>query len=344
MAKKPDHNNTERETALSTVLNQIHYQPDTASGSWLGQDGPVHDIATISTGSLPIDIATGIGGFPRGRVVEVLGTDSSGKTTLALTAIANAQASQGKAAFIDAEHALDPNWAHTLGVDTEALVAAQPKTGEQAFEITEQLVRSAKFDIVVIDSVPALTPRAKLEGGRDESHVGSQARLMAQGLRELTKAVHASRTTVVFINQIRHRNGPVFGSPETTAGGNALTFYASMRIDMRRRDGINSGGDLIGNEVAVEISKNKLAPPLRTCKAKLFHERGFDRSEELVTIGVYAGEITRSDAGYAYGETPIGEDAQQAAKWMDDNPEAADNIEAAIRATALPKAWPKKAA
>ena len=328
---------TDRRQALETALAQIHKQYGAGSIIRMGQDRPAVNVGTVSTGSLAIDIASGIGGLPRGRVTEIYGPESSGKTTLALTAAASAQSAGGTVAFIDAEHALDPKWAATIGVDVDDLYLSQPDTGDQALEITDQLVRSGGVDLIVVDSVSALTPKAELEGDMGDSHVGLQARLMSQGLRKLTHNIKQTGTVVIFINQIRMKIGVAFGSPETTSGGNALKFYASMRIDVRRIGSVKRHDDIIGNETRVKFVKNKVAAPFRQAETKLFYSTGFSRPVELLEQATRYEVIRKSGSWYAYGDIRIGQGWEQAARWIAEHPDEADAIDHRIRVLALPE-------
>ncbi len=298
----------------------------------MGESSIGHDIIPVSTGSLGLDIALGIGGLPRGRVVEIYGPESSGKTTLTLQVIAEMQKSGGTAAFIDAEHALDPQYAAKLGVNINDLLISQPDNGEQALEIADMLVRSGSVDIVVIDSVAALTPRAEIEGEMGDSHMGLQARLMSQALRKLTANIKRSNTLVIFINQIRMKIGVMFGSPETTTGGNALKFYASVRIDIRRTGAIKSGEEVIGSETRVKVVKNKVAPPFKTADFDILYGEGISREGEIIELGVIHKVVEKSGAWYAYKGEKIGQGKDNSRKFLKDNPEMAQEIEAKIRA------------
>ena len=302
----------------------------------LGDSTVPRDIEAISTGSLGLDAALGIGGLPRGRVVEIYGPESSGKTTLSLEVIAQSQRRGGTAAFVDAEHALDPGYAEKIGLDIDDLLVSQPDTGEQALEITDTLVRSGAVDVVVIDSVAALTPKAEIEGEMGASHVGLQARLMSQALRKLTGNIKRSNALVIFINQIRMKIGVMFGSPETTTGGNALKFYSSVRLDIRRTGAIKKGDEVIGNETRVKIVKNKIAPPFKNVQFDILYGEGISRHGELLDYGVAHGIVEKSGAWYGYGTDRIGQGRENARKFLRDHPETADEIEAALRALMIP--------
>ena len=294
----------------------------------------VMDIESISTGSLSLDIALGIGGLPKSRIVEIYGPESSGKTTLALQVIAEAQKNGGVCAFIDAEHALDPSYAKKLGVDTKELLISQPDTGEQALEITDTLVRSGAVSVLVIDSVAALTPRAELEGEMGDHHMGLQARLMSQALRKLTGSISKSNTMVIFINQIRMKIGVMFGSPETTAGGNALKFYSSVRLDIRRIGAIKDGEEIVGNQTRVKVVKNKVAPPFKVVEFDIMYGQGISKTGELVDLGAKADIVEKSGAWYAYKGEKIGQGKENAKEYLKNNPKIAAEIEMAIRANA----------
>jgi recombination protein RecA len=320
-----------RHKALDLALAQIEKQFGKGSIMRLGADGAVIETQVIPSGSLGLDIALGVGGLPRGRIVEIFGPESSGKTTLALQAVASAQAEGGVAAFIDAEHALDLAYAKKLGVNAEELLVSQPDTGEQALEITETLVRSGALDIVVVDSVAALVPRAELEGEMGDSHMGLQARLMSQAMRKLTAAISKSQTTVVFINQIRMKIGVMFGNPETTTGGNALKFYASVRLDIRRTDALKDGQEVIGSRVRVKVVKNKMAPPFRQADFDIMFNEGISRLGEVVDLGVEKGIIEKSGAWYAYKGDRIGQGRENAKVFLRDQGVIAKEIEGRIR-------------
>ena len=320
-----------RQKALDAALSQIEKQFGKGSIMRMGDTGVIKDIGTISTGSLGLDIALGIGGLPRGRVVEIYGPEASGKTTLTLQAIAECQKQGGTAAFIDAEHALDPIYAGNIGVNVDDLLVSQPDTGEQALEITDMLVRSGGIDMLVIDSVAALTPKAEIEGEMGDQHMGLQARLMSQALRKLTANIKRSNTLVVFINQIRMKIGVVFGNPETTTGGNALKFYASVRLDIRRTGSIKKGDEIIGNEVKVKVVKNKVAPPFRIAHFDIIYGEGISRHGELIDMGVEHGLIEKAGAWYSYNSDRIGQGKDNVRKFLKDNPEIAQTIETQLR-------------
>ncbi|TCT13533.1 RecA protein [Tepidamorphus gemmatus] len=320
--------------ALEAALGQIERHFGKGSIMRLGRDGKVVEVATIPTGSLGLDIALGVGGLPRGRVVEIYGPESSGKTTLALHTVAEAQKRGGICAFVDAEHALDPTYAKKLGVNVDDLLISQPDTGEQALEIADTLVRSGAIDVLVIDSVAALTPRAELEGEMGESLPGMQARLMSQALRKLTGSISRSNTMVIFINQIRMKIGVMFGSPETTTGGNALKFYASVRLDIRRVGAIKDRDEVVGNQTRVKVVKNKLAPPFREIEFDIMYGEGISKTGELLDLGVKAGVVEKSGAWFSYDSQRLGQGRENAKQFLRDNPEIADRIEAAIRANA----------
>jgi len=321
--------------ALSAALSQIERQFGKGSVMRMGDAGAVKDVEAISTGSLSLDIALGIGGLPRGRVVEIYGPESSGKTTLTLQVIAEVQKLGGTAAFVDAEHALDPNYARKLGVNVDDLLVSQPDTGEQALEITDMLVRSGAVEVVVIDSVAALTPKAEIDGEMGDSHVGLQARLMSQALRKLTANIKRSNTLVIFINQIRMKIGVMFGSPETTTGGNALKFYASVRLDIRRIGAIKKGEEVIGNETRVKVVKNKVAPPFKQAEFEILYGEGISREGEIIDLGSQAGIIDKSGAWYSYNGTRIGQGKDNVRTYLKEHPAVAHEIEAQIRAKAL---------
>ncbi len=317
--------------ALEMAISQIERSFGKGAIMRLGAKGVVEGIQSIPTGSLGLDIATGIGGFPRGRVVEIYGPESSGKTTLALNAIAQAQKTGGVAAFVDAEHALDINYAKRIGVNIEDLLVSQPDTGEQALEVTEALVRSGAVDIVVIDSVAALVPRAEIEGDMGDSLPGLQARLMSQALRKLTAAISKSLTTVVFINQLRIKIGVMFGNPETTTGGTALKFYSSMRLDIRKIDSIKNGQEMIGGRVRVKMVKNKVAPPFKQAEFDIYYNEGISREGELIDLGVQGDIVEKSGSWYSYGGTRIGQGRENAKDYLKKNPEMALEIENKVR-------------
>jgi recombination protein RecA len=321
--------------ALSAALSQIERQFGKGSVMRMGDAGTVKDVEVISTGSLALDIALGIGGLPRGRVIEIYGPESSGKTTLTLQVIAEAQKKGGTAAFIDAEHALDPGYAQKLGVNVDDLLVSQPDTGEQALEIADMLVRSGAVDVVVVDSVAALTPKAEIDGEMGDSHMGLQARLMSQALRKLTANIKRSNTMVIFINQIRMKIGVMFGNPETTTGGNALKFYASVRLDIRRIGAIKKGEEVVGNETRVKVVKNKLAPPFKQAEFEILYGEGISREGEMIELGVQAGLVEKSGAWYSYGGNRIGQGKDNVRLYLKEHPEVAKEIEAQIRAKAL---------
>ena len=323
-------NNAERERALEAALAQIDRAFGKGSAMKLGSREAIQ-IESISTGSLGLDIALGIGGLPKGRVVEIFGPESSGKTTLTLHAIAEAQKAGGTAAFIDAEHALDPVYAKKLGVDIDNLIVSQPDTGEQALEIADTLVRSNAVDILVIDSVAALVPRAEIEGEMGDSHVGLQARLMSQALRKITGSISRSNCLVIFINQIRMKIGVMYGSPETTTGGNALKFYASVRLDIRRTGQIKDREDIVGNTTRVKVVKNKVAPPFKQVEFDIMYGEGISKTGELLDIGVKAGLVEKSGAWFSYDSIRIGQGRENAKNWLRENPEMAAKLEASIR-------------
>jgi len=333
--QKESQKDPQKERALSAALAQIERQFGKGSMMRLG-DQELVAIPSIPTGSLGLDIALGIGGLPRGRVVEIYGPESSGKTTLTLQVIAEAQKAGGTCAFIDAEHALDPIYAQSLGVDTDNLLVSQPDTGEQALEICDMLVRSAAIDVVVIDSVAALTPKAEIEGEMGDSHVGLQARLMSQALRKMTGNIKHSNTMVIFINQIRMKIGVMFGSPETTSGGNALKFYASVRLDIRRIGAVKEGEEVVGNETRVKVVKNKVAPPFRQTEFQIIYGQGINHLGEILELGVQQGIVEKSGAWYAYKSDRIGQGRKNACDYLEANPEIADEIESKIRAQLLP--------
>jgi recombination protein RecA len=316
----------ERDRALETALVGIEKQFGKGSIMRLGDRRTVLDVEVIPTGSLSLDIALGVGGVPRGRVIEIYGPESSGKTTLSLHIIAEAQKMGGIAAFIDAEHALDPKYARNLGVDIDNLLVSQPDTGEQALEITESLVRSGALAVVVIDSVAALVPRAEIEGDMGDAHMGLQARLMSQALRKLTGVINKSKTSVIFINQIRLKIGVLFGNPETTTGGNALKFYSTIRMDIRKTETIKQGTDAIGNRVKVKIAKNKIAPPFKIAEFDVMFDKGISRESEIIDIGATLGIIQKSGTWYSYGEERIGQGKDMVRKFLSDNPSLRDEI------------------
>ena len=324
----------QRSKALSAALSQIDKQFGKGAVMRLGDHNAIKDIAVYSTGSLGLDLALGVGGLPRGRVVEIYGPESSGKTTLTLHAIASCQQAGGTAAFIDAEHALDPGYAHKLGVDLENLLVSQPDTGEQALEIADMLVRSGAVDLIVVDSVAALTPKAEIEGDMGDSHVGLQARLMSQALRKLTANISRTNTLVIFINQIRMKIGVMYGSPETTTGGNALKFYASVRLDIRRIGAIKKGDEVMGNDTRVKVVKNKVAPPFREAEFAIYYGEGISRLSELVDLGVKFDIVEKSGAWYSYQSERIGQGKDNARQYLKEHKELATRIEQQVRAAA----------
>ncbi len=322
--------NMDRQKALEAALAQIDRAFGKGSAMKLGSREAV-EIETISTGSLGLDIALGIGGLPRGRVIEVYGPESSGKTTLALHVIAEAQKNGGTAAFVDAEHALDPVYARKLGVDVDELIVSQPDTGEQALEITDTLVRSNAIDVLVVDSVAALVPRAEIEGEMGDSHVGLQARLMSQSLRKLTGSISKSKCLVIFINQLRMKIGVMYGNPETTTGGNALKFYASVRLDIRRTGQIKDRDDIVGNTTRVKVVKNKVAPPFKQVEFDIMYGEGISKVGEILDLGVKAGIVEKSGAWFSYDSVRIGQGRENAKTYLRENPEMAARLERAIR-------------
>lgn len=325
--------NMDKQKALDAALGQIERAFGKGSIMKLGQNSSV-DIDAVSTGSLGLDIALGIGGLPKGRVIEIYGPESSGKTTLALHVVAEVQKAGGTAAFVDAEHALDPVYAGKLGINLDELLISQPDTGEQALEITDTLVRSGAVDILVIDSVAALTPRAELEGEMGDTHVGLQARLMSQALRKLTGSIAKSKCMVIFINQIRMKIGVMYGSPEVTTGGNALKFYASVRIDIRRIGAIKEKEEIVGNQTRVKVVKNKVAPPFKVVEFDIMYGQGISKMGELVDLGVKANIVEKSGSWYSYDSQRIGQGRENAKRFLRDNPEMADEIENAVRVNA----------
>ena len=325
---------SEKKRALEAALSQIDRAFGKGSVMRLGQREKAVEAEAVSTGSLGLDIALGIGGLPRGRVIEIYGPESSGKTTLALHAVAEVQKRGGTAAYVDAEHALDPGYAKKLGVDTEELLISQPDTGEQALEITDTLVRSGSVDVVVIDSVAALTPKAELDGEMGDSLPGLQARLMSQALRKLTGSISRSNTIVIFINQIRMKIGVMFGSPETTTGGNALKFYASVRLDIRRIGAIKDRDEVVGNQTRVKVVKNKMAPPFRQVEFDIMYGSGISKSGELLDLGVKAGVVEKSGAWFSYNNQRIGQGRENSKQFLEENPEIANAIESQVRAQA----------
>ena len=327
----------ERQKALEIAMQQIEKQYGKGSVMLMGENKAAHNIEAISTGSLTIDIALGIGGLPKGRVVEVYGPESSGKTTIALQTIAQCQKNGGTAAFIDAEHALDPVYAEALGVNIDSMLVSQPDTGEQALEITDMLVRSGGVDLVVIDSVAALTPRAEIEGEMGDSHMGLQARLMSQALRKLTSNIKRTNTLVIFINQIRMKIGVMFGSPETTTGGNALKFYSSVRLDIRRKAQIKQGDEVIGNETTVKVVKNKVAPPFKQASFEILYGKGCSYEGELINLGVQHNLIEKAGSWYSYKGNKIGQGKENVKTYLQANPKAILEIDKQIRKICLPQ-------
>lgn len=316
----------DREKALATALQQIEKQHGKGSIMRLGEQETVK-IAAIPTGSVALDVALGVGGLPRGRIVEIYGPESSGKTTVALHAIANAQAEGGICAFIDAEHALDPEYARKLGVDTDSLLVSQPDNGEQALEIADTLVRSGALELIVVDSVAALTPKAEIEGEMGDSHVGLQARLMSQALRKMTGALNAAGTTAIFINQLREKIGVMFGSPETTTGGRALKFYSSVRLDVRRVETLKDGSEMVGNRTRVKVAKNKVAPPFKQAEFDILYGQGISREGSLIDMGVDRGIITKSGSWFSYNNEQLGQGKENVRKFLRGNPDVANEIE-----------------
>ncbi len=325
-----------RKKALAAALGQIEKQFGKGSVMRLGDSATARDIEAVSTGSIGLDVALGIGGLPKGRVVEIYGPEASGKTTLTLQVVAEAQKIGGTAAFVDAEHALDPSYAEKLGVNVEELLVSQPDTGEQALEITDMLVRSGAVDVIVVDSVAALTPKAEIEGEMGDSHMGLQARLMSQALRKLTGNIKRSNAMVIFINQIRMKIGVMFGSPETTTGGNALKFYSSVRLDIRRIGAIKKGDEVIGNQTRVKVVKNKVSPPFKQAEFEILYGEGISRQGEIIDLGVQHGIVDKAGSWYSYGDDRIGQGKENVREFLKNNPEVADDIEAKIRAVLLP--------
>jgi len=324
---------SDKDKALENAVAQIERQFGKGAIMKLGEAASTIAIETISTGSIALDIALGVGGLPRGRVVEIYGPESSGKTTLALHCIAEAQLGGGAAAFIDVEHALDPLYASNLGVNLDNLLVSQPDTGEQALEIAEMLVRSNAVDIVVVDSVAALVPKAEIEGDMGDAHMGLQARLMSQALRKLTAAISKSRTTMMFINQIREKVGVMFGNPETTSGGRALKFYASVRLDVRRLETIKSGTDVIGNRTRVKVVKNKVAPPFRVADFDIMYGKGISKTGSLIDVGLELNLVGKSGSWYTYGDTRIGQGRENSKTYLEEHSDTAAELEGKIRAT-----------
>ncbi|MDT8438909.1 MAG: recombinase RecA [Wenzhouxiangellaceae bacterium] len=333
-----------RKRALSAALGQIEKQFGKGAIMRMGDETGTRDVPVVSTGSIGLDLALGIGGLPRGRVIEIYGPESSGKTTLTLHAVAEAQKAGGTAAFVDAEHALDPSYAEKLGVNVDDLLVSQPDTGEQALEITDMLVRSGAVDIVVVDSVAALTPKAEIEGEMGDSHVGLQARLMSQALRKLTGNIKRTNCMVIFINQIRMKIGVMFGSPETTTGGNALKFYSSVRLDIRRIGALKKGDEVIGNETRVKVVKNKMAPPFRQAVFEILYGEGISRLGEVIDLGVEHKLINKSGAWYSYGDERIGQGKENVRQFLKEHPEMAAEIEQRIREIVMPPKVGKEAA
>ncbi len=329
-----DSDSTQKDKALSAALSQIERQFGKGTIMRLG-DTPQERIPAISTGSLGLDVALGIGGLPRGRIVEIYGPESSGKTTLTLQVIAEAQKAGGTCAFIDAEHALDPIYAQSLGVDIENLLVSQPDTGEQALEVCDNLVRSSALDVIIIDSVAALTPKAEIEGEMGDHHVGLQARLMSQALRKMAGNIKNSNTLVVFINQIRMKIGVMFGSPETTTGGNALKFYSSVRLDIRRIGSIKDGDEIVGNETRVKVIKNKVAPPFKQTEFQIMYGKGIYRLGEVIDLGVQIGVVEKAGAWYSYKGEKIGQGKKNAADYLAENAHLGEEIEQLVRAKLL---------
>ncbi|RFA26381.1 recombinase RecA [Alkalilimnicola ehrlichii] len=329
-----------RKKALGVALGQIEKQFGKGAVMRMGDARAVRDVAVIPTGSLTLDLALGIGGLPRGRVVEIYGPESSGKTTLTLQVVAEAQKMGGTAAFVDAEHALDPDYAEKLGVNVDELLVSQPDTGEQALEIADMLVRSGAVDVVIVDSVAALTPKAEIEGEMGDSHVGLQARLMSQALRKLTANIKRSNTLVIFINQIRMKIGVMFGSPETTTGGNALKFYSSVRLDIRRLGALKKGDEVIGNETRVKVVKNKMAPPFKQAEFEILYGEGISHEGELIDLGVKEGFVDKAGAWYSYNGDRIGQGKDNVRNFLKDNPQIAEQIERQLRERLLGKPAP----
>ena len=331
-----------KEKALESALSQIEKQFGKGSVMKFGDQTAAHDIEVIPSGVIALDVALGIGGYPKGRIIEIYGQESSGKTTLTLLAIAQCQKNGGTAAFIDAEHALDPKYAKLLGVDIENLIISQPDTGEQALEITDMLVRSGGVDMVVIDSVAALTPKAEIEGDMGDSHMGLQARLMSQALRKLTANIKRSNTLVMFINQIRMKIGVMFGNPETTTGGNALKFYASVRLEVRKGGAIKDGADVNGNAIKVKVVKNKVAPPFKQCEFELIYGEGISLEAELVDLGALHNIVEKSGAWYSYNGSKIGQGKEKSKEYLKENPAIRDEIERKILELLMPLKYPKQ--
>ncbi len=327
----------DKKKALVAALGQIERQFGKGAVMRMGDNTGPRDIDVISTGSLALDVALGIGGLPKGRVVEIFGPESSGKTTLTLQVVAECQKQGGTAAFVDAEHALDPGYAEKLGVNVDDLLVSQPDTGEQALEITDMLVRSGAVDVVIVDSVAALTPRAEIEGDMGDSHMGLQARLMSQALRKLTGNIKRSNTMVIFINQIRMKIGVMFGNPETTTGGNALKFYSSVRLDIRRIGSIKKGDEILGNETRVKVVKNKLAPPFKQAEFEILYGEGISRLGELIDLGVKNEMVKKAGAWYSYKQDRIGQGKENAKTYLKEHPEIVTELNDLLRAELLPK-------
>ena len=330
----------DKKKALVAALGQIERQFGKGAVMRMGDDSGPRDIDVISTGSLALDVALGIGGLPKGRVIEIFGPESSGKTTLTLQVVAECQKMGGTAAFVDAEHALDPGYAEKLGVNVDDLLVSQPDTGEQALEITDMLVRSGAIDVVIVDSVAALTPRAEIEGDMGDSHMGLQARLMSQALRKLTGNIKRSNTMVIFINQIRMKIGVMFGNPETTTGGNALKFYSSVRLDIRRIGAIKKGDEILGNETRVKVVKNKLAPPFKQAEFEILYGEGISHLGELIDLGVQHDMVKKAGAWYSYKDDRIGQGKENAKAYLKEHPEIAIELNKLLRAELLPKSKP----
>ena len=328
-----DKRSADKQKALDSALAQIERQFGKGSIMKLGADNPVAEIEATSTGSLGLDIALGIGGLPKGRIIEIYGPESSGKTTLTLHAVAEEQKKGGVCAFVDAEHALDPHYARKLGVNLDELLISQPDTGEQALEIVDTLVRSGAVNMVVVDSVAALTPKSEIEGDMGDHQVGAQARLMSQAMRKLTASIGRSNCMVIFINQIRMKIGVMFGSPETTSGGNALKFYASVRLDIRRIGSIKDRDEVVGNSTRVKVVKNKVAPPFRQVEFDIMYGEGISKTGELIDLGVKAGVVEKSGSWYSYGDQRIGQGRENAKQFLHDNPDMAMEVEDKIRAS-----------
>ena len=326
----------DKKKALTAALGQIERQFGKGAVMRMGDGVGARSVDVISTGSLALDVALGIGGLPKGRVVEIFGPESSGKTTLTLQVVAECQRDGGTAAFVDAEHALDPTYAEKLGVNVDDLLVSQPDTGEQALEITDMLVRSGAVDVVIVDSVAALTPRAEIEGEMGDSHMGLQARLMSQALRKLTANIKRSNTMVIFINQIRMKIGVMFGNPETTTGGNALKFYSSVRLDIRRIGAIKKGEEVLGSETRVKVVKNKMAPPFKKAEFEILYGEGISRLGELIDLGVEHGLVKKAGAWYSYGDDRIGQGKENAKAYLKENSQAAAELDARLRAQLLP--------